>query len=71
MPTVPPAGLPGGGPLGFATHDALVTLQRERGQLRASHATIDRALRDNPGLTWLELLRANSLARLGDTAAPR
>jgi Flp pilus assembly protein TadD/TolB-like protein len=45
--------------------DARATLQRERGQYRASNATAQRAMTDFPELYWLGLQRADGLARLG------
>jgi DNA-binding SARP family transcriptional activator/tetratricopeptide (TPR) repeat protein len=45
--------------------DTRIALERERGTLRKSLETHARAIRDNPGMTWLELVRGNTLARLG------
>jgi tetratricopeptide (TPR) repeat protein len=46
-------------------YDGLITMQRERGQYRQSLRTYERAIGDLPGMTFLELLRANSLGRIG------
>jgi DNA-binding SARP family transcriptional activator/tetratricopeptide (TPR) repeat protein/TolB-like protein len=46
-------------------YDAITALHRERGTIRQSLSWTDRALRDIPGMNWLELVRGNSLARIG------
>ena len=46
-------------------YDAIIALHRERGTIRESVTWTDRALREIPGMTWLELVRANSIARIG------
>jgi len=45
--------------------DARATLERERGQYRASNATAQRAISEYPETYWLSLQRADGLARLG------
>jgi tetratricopeptide (TPR) repeat protein len=45
--------------------DTKIALERERGMLRRSLESHARAVRDIPGMTWLELVRANTVARLG------
>ena len=45
--------------------DARATLQRERGQYRASNATAERAMAEYPESYWLGLQRADGFARLG------
>jgi tetratricopeptide (TPR) repeat protein len=49
--------------------DLRVMIDRERGQLRTSLRNTDRAIAADSGLEFLELVRGNTLARLGDYAA--
>jgi tetratricopeptide (TPR) repeat protein len=49
--------------------DVRVMIERERGQLRASNRSIDRAIAADSALSFLELVRGNTLGRLGDYAA--
>ena len=49
--------------------DLRVMLDRERGRLRASNRSIDRALAIDSTLSFLELIRGNTLGRLGEYAA--
>ena len=51
--------------------DLAVMIQRERGQFRASNTTIERAIVRFPELDFLELIRANGLARIGDFRGAR
>jgi tetratricopeptide (TPR) repeat protein len=48
--------------------DLEALLERERGQLRASNRTVDAAVAESPSLAWLNLMKANSLGRLGQYA---
>jgi DNA-binding SARP family transcriptional activator/tetratricopeptide (TPR) repeat protein len=48
--------------------DLRATLERERGQLRASNATIAAGVAAFPQLSYLDLVRGNTLGRLGDAA---
>jgi len=46
--------------------DLQAVVERERGQFRASNRTIERAISTFPDLSFLDLIRANGLARIGD-----
>jgi hypothetical protein len=49
-----------------AALDLRVMIDRERGQLRASNRSIDRAIAADSMLSFLELVRGNTLGRLGE-----
>jgi DNA-binding SARP family transcriptional activator/tetratricopeptide (TPR) repeat protein len=51
--------------------DLKAMLQRERGEYRASSATIEQLIADDPPATSLRLEEANSLGRVGDYAGVR
>ena len=46
--------------------DLQAIVERERGQFRASNRTIERAIAAFPDLAFLDLVRGNGLARVGD-----
>jgi DNA-binding SARP family transcriptional activator/TolB-like protein len=67
-------GAPGGGVGAAGNEDAWdlrALLQRERGEFRASNRTIGRAAERLSNANWMNLMRANSLGRLGELAAAR
>ena len=63
----------GSGNRTLARHAADLTaiVQRERGQFRAANRTIERAVVEFPELDFLELIRGNGLARIGDYEGAR